>query len=118
MTKPHDTPDMIESDAPMIEQGAPVADSVPTRRMPADFLNPKLTPLAAWTFRELQDALGTHKVAQVLETTPGNVRMLRHREAATIERMQALQAAIREDEQTYRDTLCTMYATGAFRRRA
>lgn len=75
-------------------------------------------PLETWSFRELQDALGTRKVADVLGTTPGNVRMLRHREAATIERMQALQAAIREDEQTYRNTLVTMYATGAFRRRA
>lgn len=118
MTKPHDTPDMIESEAPMLEQGAPVADSVPTRRMPADFLNPAVTPLATWTFRELQDALGTDKVAEVLGTTSGNVRMLRHRKAATIKRMQALQAAIREDEQAYRETLCTMYATGAFRRRA
>lgn len=75
-------------------------------------------PLETWSFRELQDALGTDRTAEVLATTPGNVRMLRHRGTATIERMQALQAAVRADEQHCRNTLVTTYATGAFRRRA
>lgn len=75
-------------------------------------------PLETWTFRELQDALGTTRTAEVLATTAGNVRMLRHRGTATLERMQALQEAVRGDEPACRSALVTLNSTGAFRRRA
>ena len=75
-------------------------------------------PLETWTFRELHDALGTDRTAWALKTSPGNVRMLRHRGTATVERMQKLQAAVRFEEKHYRNTLVTLYATGAFRRQA
>lgn len=75
-------------------------------------------PLETWTFRELQDALGTARTADLLETTAGNVRMLRHRGTATLERMQALQAAVRLTEDECRKALVTIYSTDAFRRRA
>lgn len=87
--------------------------------MPADNATDYYTkPVETWTLRELQDALGINRCAEILETTPGNIRMLRMRGAATIERMQALQAAVLENEQYYRNTLVTIYATGAFRRNA
>lgn len=75
-------------------------------------------PLETWRLCELQDALGTARTAEVLGTTPGNVRMLRHRGVAALERMQALQAAVRADETNCRNALVTLYSTGAFRRRA
>lgn len=62
-------------------------------------------PLEQWTLRELTDALGMRTSAQVLRTPEGNVRVMRWRKTATIERMQALQAAVREDESFYRKTL-------------
>lgn len=75
-------------------------------------------PLETWTFKELQDSLGTARTAAILGTTAGNVRMLRHRGTATLERMQALQAYVRENEEACRNALVTLYSTGAFRRRA
>lgn len=75
-------------------------------------------PLETWTFRELHDALGTARTAEILKTTAGNVRMLRHRGTATLERMQSLQNAVRANEQDCRNALVTIYASGAFRRRA
>jgi hypothetical protein len=73
-------------------------------------------PLETWTFEELQDALGTERTAEILGTTRGNVRMLKHRGSASLPRMQALQQAVRANEETCRRDLVTIRATGAFRR--
>lgn len=75
-------------------------------------------PLETWSLRELYDALGCQAVAQVWGVTTNNARQVRFRGRATIERMQALQAAVRLDEQHYRNTLITLYSSDAFRRRA
>lgn len=90
-----------------------------TAEPPVDPVSFYTKPLETWTFRELQDALGTARVASELNTTPGNVRMLRHRGTATLERMQLLQAAVLAvGEETCRKALVTLYSTGAFRRRS
>ncbi|QFR59581.1 hypothetical protein KEM14_gp19 [Xanthomonas virus phiXaf18] len=89
-----------------------------TKREPRDFLDPATTPLATWAVRELCDALGVAKVAELWETTSGNARQVRWRGTATVERMQVLQDAIKQDEQRYREALVTIYTTGAFRRQA
>lgn len=75
-------------------------------------------PLETWDFFELHDALGTDLTAELLDTTKGNVRMLRFRGHVSLPRMQALQNAVRANEDHYRNTLVTMHATGAFRRRS
>lgn len=88
------------------------------KRDPRDFLDANLTPLATWSLRELYDALGNAKVAELWGVTSGNARQVRWRGTATVERMQVLQDAIKQGEQRYREALVTIYTTGAFRRQA
>lgn len=88
------------------------------KRNPRDFLDSDLTPLATWSLRELYDALGNAKVAELWGVTSGNARQVRWRGTATVERMQVLQDAIKQDEQRFREALVTIYTTGAFRRQA
>lgn len=102
------------TDTPMIEGDTPVA----LLRDPLDFLKPELTPLPTWTLRELIDALGNQTVAEIWGVTDNNARQVRYRGTASLERMQALQAAVRADEIKYREALVTIYTTGAFRRQA
>lgn len=91
---------------------APVSAAVDHQQPPQDYYT---KPLETWTFRELQDALGKDRVAELLDTSLGNVRMLRKRNTASLERMQILQAAVREDEQNIRAQMVTIHTTGAFR---
>lgn len=73
-------------------------------------------PLEAWSFEDLTDALGLARSAEVLGMTGANVRSHRWRNKANLERMQALHAAIREDEQHYRALLVTIRAGGVRKR--
>lgn len=82
---------------------------------PAEHIDYYTKPLETWTFRELQDALGKERVAELLGTSLGNVRMLRKRNTVSLERMQILQAAVREDETAVRAQMVTIHTTGAFR---
>lgn len=89
-----------------------------TKRDPRDFLDADLTPLATWTLKDLSAALGNTSVADIWDVTTGNARQVRYRGTASLERMQALQDAVRKDERRYREALVTIYSTGAFRRQA
>lgn len=89
-----------------------------TQRDPRDFLYPELTPLATWTLKDLSAALGNQAVAELWGVTTGNARQVRYRGTASLERMQALQDAVRQDEPRYREALVTIYSTGAFRRQS
>lgn len=75
-------------------------------------------PLETWTFAELQDALGSATVAELLGLSRDYVRMLRKRGTANLERMKLLQDAVRADETEFRKTLVTIRATGSFQPRA
>lgn len=88
------------------------------KRDPRDFLDANLTPLATWSLRDLTRALGNVLVAELWDTNRNNVRQAHWRGTATVERMQVLQDAIKQDEQRYREALVTIYTTGAFRRQA
>lgn len=89
-----------------------------TKRDPRDFLDADLTPIPTWSLRELIDALGNQTVADIWGVTDNNARQVRYRGTASLERMQALQAAVRADETKYREALVTIYTTGAFRRQS
>ncbi|BAE72823.1 conserved hypothetical protein [Xanthomonas phage OP2] len=89
-----------------------------TKRNPRDFLDADATPVPTWTVRELVDAVGIETAAQLWQISTNNARQVRHRGAASLERMQVLHAHIRTNELHYRETLVTIYSTGAFRRQS
>lgn len=80
---------------------------------PADYYT---KPLELWTLNDYRDALGTHGMAAVLNTSRPNVRLMIYRNTISLTRMRQLQDAIRADEQKHRATLVTARATGAHHR--
>lgn len=75
-------------------------------------------PLEAWTLRDLTNALGSAKTQELFDTSRGNVRVLRHRNTTSADRMQLLYAAIRKDEPKYRAALVSLYTGWAARRQS
>lgn len=83
-------------------------------RNPAEYVD---LPVEQWPLRELTAALGNKKTADLLDLKPGNVRVLRHRNSTSLERMQTLQDAIREDYPAIRSKLFTLYTVHTTRTR-
>lgn len=75
-------------------------------------------PLETWTFVELTDGLGNARAAELLGISPGNVRVLRNRGKANVDRMRQLHAAIAADEVELRKRLVTYYTGQQARRSA
>jgi hypothetical protein len=73
-------------------------------------------PVEQWTLRELHDVLGTARVADLLDISQGNVRVLRYRGFTSVDRMIVLQAAVEADRDNLRTRL-TINLTGYNARR-
>lgn len=72
-------------------------------------------PLEDWTFADYRAAMGTHLVADVLKTTPGNVRMMSFRGIVNLDRMSALYAEVSANEDFYRRALVAIRSGKTYR---
>lgn len=75
-------------------------------RNPDEYIH---SDLENWSLRDLTFALGTSKSAELLGVRPVNIRVMRHRNTANMERMKALQDAVREDLPAIQSRLRTLY---------